>query len=253
MQIEVLGCFGGESKNCRMTSLLINEKIALDAGSLSQSLPIERQRLVDTIVLTHSHIDHTCSLPFFVENVYGRVPVAIQVHTSPATAYALRKNLFNNAIWPDFTRLPNNLLPSVEFVEHEAERPFTVHGVTFTPFEVDHLVPTYGYLIEHEGAVVVWSSDTGPTVRLWEIANRCKHLSAVLLDTSFDNSMQEIADLSLHLTPRTMASEIRKLEREAPILLHHLKPPCVERVVAEVKALGNPQLTFLEQGKIYNF
>ena len=179
--------------------------------------------------------------------------MAIQVHTSPATAYALRKNLFNNATWPDFTRLPNNLLPSVEFVEHEEEIPFTVHGVKFTPFAVDHLVPTYGYLIEHEGSAVVWSSDTGPTIRLWEIANRNSQLKAVFLDTSFDNSMQEIADLSLHLTPQTMKDEVRKLESEVPILLHHLKPPCVERVVAEVKALRDPQLSFLEQGKVYNF
>ena len=253
MQIEILGCFGGESKNCRMTCLLINETIALDAGSLSQALPIERQRWVDTIVLTHSHMDHTASLPFFIENVYGRSPDAITVHSSPATAYALRKNLFNNATWPDFTRLPNNLLPSVQFIEHEAEVPFVVSGVRFTPFAVDHLVPTYGYLIEHEGAAVVWSSDTGPTVRLWEIANETSQLRAVFLDTSFDDSMQQIADLSLHLTPRTMSREIVKLKRDVPVLLHHLKPPCVERIVAEVRALDNPRLDFLEQGRTYRF
>ncbi len=253
MQVEVLGCFGGESKNCRMTCLLINETIALDAGSLSQVLPIERQRLVDNIVLTHSHMDHTSSLPFFVENVYGRNPAAIAVHASPATAYALRKNLFNNATWPDFTRLPNNLLPSVQFTEHEAEVPFVIDGVKFTPFAVDHLVPTYGYLIEQDGAAVVWSSDTGPTMRLWEIANSTSQLRAVLLDTSFDNSMQQIADLSFHLTPRTMSQEIRKLEQDVPILLHHLKPPCVERIVAEVRELGNPRLDFLEQGRTYRF
>ena len=66
MRIEVLGSFGGESMNCRMTCLLINDTIALDAGSLSQALPIERQRKIHTILLTHSHMDHTSSLPFFV-------------------------------------------------------------------------------------------------------------------------------------------------------------------------------------------
>ena len=145
MRIEVLGSFGGESMNCRMTCLLINDTIALDAGSLSQALPIERQRKIRAIVLTHSHMDHTSSLPFFVENVYGRTDDAVDVHASPATTYAIRKNLFNNATWPDFTRLPNNLLPSVRFLELEEEVPMELDGVRFTPFMVDHLVPTYGY------------------------------------------------------------------------------------------------------------
>jgi len=108
-------------------------------------------------------------------------------------------------------------------------------------------------MIEQDGVAVVWSSDTGPTVRMWEIANAAPGLKAVLLDTSFDNSMQRIADLSLHLTPRTMAQEIHKLIPEVPIYLHHLKPPCIERLVYEVRALKNPRLGFLEQGRVYEF
>jgi len=236
-----------------MTCLLVNDSIALDAGSLSQALPVERQREVRTIVLTHSHVDHTCSLPFFIENVYERGRTAVDLHASPATIYALRKNLFNNAAWPDFTRLPNNLVPSVRFRELADETPIEIEGVKFTPIPVDHLVPTYGFLIEEDGAAVLWSSDTGPTTRLWEIANRTPHLRAVFLETSFDNSMQEIADASFHLTPQTLEIELRKLERTLPILLHHLKPPCVDRIHREVEALDNPQTGFLEQGRIYRF
>jgi ribonuclease BN (tRNA processing enzyme) len=214
---------------------------------------VERQRRVEAIVLTHSHMDHTTSLPFFVENVYGGARTTIDIHASAATTYAIRKNLFNNASWPDFTRLPNNLLPSVKFRVLEEEVPIALGNVRFTPFAVDHLVPTFGYLIESGGTAVIWSSDTGPTVRMWEIANSTPGLKAVFLDTSFDNSMQQIADLSLHLTPRTMAAEIEKLHVDVPIYLHHLKPPCVEKIHAEVAALGNPRLRFLEQGKVYEF
>ena len=77
MRIEVLGSYGGESLDCRMTCLLINGRVALDAGSLTQALSIERQQQVEAIVLTHSHMDHTTSLPFFVENVYGRSRTAV--------------------------------------------------------------------------------------------------------------------------------------------------------------------------------
>ena len=253
MEIHVLGAFGGEAPGCRMTCLLINGTTALDAGSLSESLQIEQQVGVRTILLTHSHMDHTNSLPFFVENVYGKADGAIDIHASGATVYALRKYLFNNATWPDFTRLPNHLLPSLQLHELEEQASFTVAGVRFTPFPVHHVIPTHGFLIEHNGAAVLWSSDTGPTQRLWELANATPNLKAICLETSFDNALQHIADMSLHLTPRTLQEELRKLERRVPVLIHHLKPPCVDRVREEIRALRNPDIDFLEQGKVYRF
>jgi len=128
-----------------------------------------------------------------------------------------------------------------------------IDGVKFTPIPVDHLVPTHGFLIEQNGAAVLWSSDTGPTTRFWEIANRTPNLKALCIDTSFDNSLQQVADVSFHLTPRTLATELRKLQKRVPILLHHLKPPCVQRIKEEVRQLGHPDVEFLEQGREYKF
>lgn len=251
MKIEVLGVFGGESLGCRMTSLLVNESIALDAGSLAQGLPVERQSGVRSIVLTHSHMDHTSSLPFFVENIYDRVDGPIEVYGSAATIYAVRKHLFNNAVWPDFSRMPNNLLPAVRFHELAPEVPVVLDSVKFTPFEVDHLIPTLGFLIEEGAQGIIWSSDTGPTQRLWELANRSVNLKALCVETSFDSSMQEIADISFHLTPSTLVRELDKLERRIPLLLHHLKPPCIESIRGEIRGLKNPDIHYLEQGKTY--
>jgi len=253
MRVKVLGGFGGESLECRMTCLLVNGSIALDAGSLSQVLTVQQQVAVHTIVLSHSHMDHTNSLPFFIENVYGKSERPIDIYASEATIYAIRKYLFNNATWPDFSRLPNHLLPALRFHEFQSEQPLTIDDVTFTPVPVDHLVPTHGFLIEQDGAAMLWSSDTGPTHRLWEIANRTPNLKALCIDTSFDNALQEIADVSLHLTPQTLALELEKLQRKVPILIHHLKPPCIERILQEVRRLRNPDLEFLEQGREYKF
>ena len=96
-------------------------------------------------------MDHTTSLPFFIENVFGKLRDAVDIYASPATIYALRKHLFNNDTWPDFTRLPNHLLPALRFHELADEVPFEIGGVRFTPIPVNHLVPTYGYLIEKDG------------------------------------------------------------------------------------------------------
>lgn len=253
MDLEILGAYGGEAPGCRMTCVLVNGSTALDAGSLSSALPIDRQVGVRSILLTHSHIDHTNSLPFFIENVYGKADAAIDIYSSPATIYAIRKYLFNNATWPDFTRLPNHLLPAMRFHELADEVPVVIDGVSFTPIMVDHVVPTHGFLIEQGSAAVLWSSDTGPTRRLWEIANLTPNLRALCIETSFDNALQQIADVSLHLTPQTLAAELTKLERRVPILVHHLKPPYMEKVREEIRALANPDLALLEQGRTYRF
>ena len=250
MKVEILGCYGGESPDCRMTCLLLDDAVALDAGSLSQALPIERQRQVQSIVLTHSHMDHTNSLPFFIENVFGKLRDAVDIYASAPTVYAIRKNLFNNDVWPDFTRLPNHLLPVMRFHELAPEVPVEIEGLRFTPIPVDHPVPTFGFLIEDGRSSLLWSSDTGPTKRLWEFANAATNLKGVWVDVSFENALQPIADVSGHLTPQTLAAQLRQLEADVPVVLHHLKPPSIPRIREEVAALGQSRISFLEQGAV---
>lgn len=253
MKIEILGAFGGESLSCRMTCLLINDTIALDAGSLTQALSLERQRRVHSILITHSHVDHTSALPFFVENTRSKGPESIAIYGSRATLYTLRRNLFNDTSWPDFGNLPNHLTPSIQFKELQNEVSITIDDVRFTPFAVNHVVPTCGFLIEHDKSAILWSSDTGPTVRFWEMANFTANLKAVCIDTSFDNSLQDLAEVSLHLTPSLLHEELEQLDRKVPVFLQHLKPWCREQIYAEIAALELPDVSFLEQGRVYEF
>jgi ribonuclease BN (tRNA processing enzyme) len=236
-----------------MTCLLVNDTIALDAGSLTQSLTLERQQAIHSILITHSHVDHTSSLPFLVENTRAKGPESIDIYGSRATLYTLRRNMFNDTSWPDFGNLPNHLTPSIQFKELQNEVPITIEDVKFTPFSVNHVVPTFGFLIQHQKSSVLWSSDTGPAVRLWELANFTANLKAVCVDTSFDNSLQALADVSLHLTPQTLREELQQLDRDIPVLLQHLKPWCREQIYSEVAALDLPNVSFLEQGKAYEF
>ena len=48
--------------------------------------------------------------------------------------------------------------PTPVLHELESEVPVVIDGVKFTPIPVDHLVPTHGFLIEQNGASVLWSS-----------------------------------------------------------------------------------------------
>ena len=71
----------------------------------------------------------------------------------------------------------------------------------------------------------------------------------MVLETSFPNSLQDVADMSRHLTPRTLAQQVDKLRRPSvPILVTHIKPQYRQEILAELKRLKGYRLKILKQG-----
>ncbi|MCL4810422.1 MAG: 3',5'-cyclic-nucleotide phosphodiesterase [Thermoanaerobaculia bacterium] len=253
MRIRVLGAYGGSTPWHRQTSFLLDGTVTLDAGALTQSLTLEEQARVRSIIVTHSHLDHVASLPFLVENVFSRTEGPIEVVATEDVAALLQAHLFNDAIWPDFTRIPNHLLPAVTFRVVEAGVPFRVNGLHALAVPVSHVVPTYGYLVWNDEACVVFSSDTGPTEALWAEVRRRADLKAIFVECSFPDSMSEIAEVSRHLTPRTLREEMRKFPASVPVNLYHMKPPTLPALRADVAALAEPRLRILDDGDELEF
>ena len=253
MKWRVLGSFGGSSPTCRMTSFLINGELALDAGSITQALTIEEQHRIRRIVLTHSHLDHTASIPFLVENTFSNLQTALEILLTPQVHHTVKRHLFNNDTWPDFTRIPNDL-PAIRLTEVTPRQPFEVNGLRLTAIPVRHTVPTHGYLVDDGTTSVLFTSDTGPTEEVWRVANHAANLKAIIVELSFPNRMQEVADVSLHLTPRTLAGELAKLHRDVPVYLYHFKPPYVDELRAELASSTLPQrVEELRQDDVYEF
>ncbi len=254
MKWHVLGSYGGSSPQCRTTSFLIDDTLALDAGAITQALSLEAQRAINHIVLTHSHLDHIASIPFLIENTFGQREGAVEILVSPPLLHTIKHHLFNNDTWPDFTRIPNDLLPAMRLRCVEERLPFAVNHLRLTPVPVNHTVPTHAFLVEDDRGAALFTSDTGPTDEVWEVANRTEHLHAVIVEVSFPNRMQGVADLALHLTPQTLAAELVKLRRRVPVYLYHLKPPFLEELRRELAETGFPHpVEELVQDRVYHF
>jgi ribonuclease BN (tRNA processing enzyme) len=245
VQIRVLGAYGGSTPRHRQTCFLINESVALDAGSLTNSLTLEQQAKVRAILVTHSHMDHVGSLPFLVENVFGHVEGPIEVIAPAEVVSSLQAHLFNNDLWPDFTRIPNHLLPIVSFRVVQVNEPFRVNGLTAVAVPVSHVVPTFGYLVSDGQSTVVFSGDTGPTDALWSVASKSENLKAIFVECSFPDAMAQIADISKHLTPGLLKAEMAKFPAGVPINVYHMKPPTVETLREELGALADGRIRIL--------
>jgi len=253
MKLKVLGCYGGNIPGHGMTSLLLNDTVALDAGWVSGALSLRDQEKVKDIFISHSHLDHTCTLPFLIDNNFSAPGFSLRIYAIPEVVASMKNHLFNKITWPDFTSLPNDLTPVLKLVEVRPEEPVLVNGLTIRPVLVSHIVPTTGFIVEDRKSCLAFSSDTGPTHRFWEIVNGVKNLKAIITETSFPDEFQDLADVSGHLTPSTLDVELEKLERDVPVYLYGGKPKHLKAIKQQVKALKRKKLTFLEQGKTYRF
>jgi cAMP phosphodiesterase len=254
MRLRVLGCSGGELLRHRTTCFLVDGRLAIDAGALTSSLSLEELIAVDDIVLTHSHFDHVKDVPLLSDLLVGRRGKPVRVHASTACARTLRGSVFNDELWPDFTRIPDLRDPVIEIVPFDPERPFKAGRYTVTPVPVSHPVESVGLVVADGRSAIAVSGDTGPTDRFWKRVNAEKRLRALLVELSFPNSLQGLADVSGHLTPRTLELELAKLERNGfPVLLYHLKPAHLRELRRELAALGLPNVRVLRRGDQFTF
>jgi ribonuclease BN (tRNA processing enzyme) len=131
---------------------------------------------------------------------------------------------------------------------------FKVAHLTVKAIPVNHIVPTVGIVMSDGRHTVAFSSDTAETDEFWEVLNGLPRLDAILIEASFPNSMAELADVSRHFTPASLAAELRKLKHNGlDILAVHLKPAYRETIIAELEALGLPKLDVMEPGKTYSW
>jgi ribonuclease BN (tRNA processing enzyme) len=235
-----------------MTTFLLNETTALDAGALTLALSLEEQARLQRVVVTHAHFDHVATLPFFIENVFGNLR-RVEIVAPGRVLAPLKRHLFNEALWPDFSKLPSRRRASLRFRTVTEGRTFRADGLSFLPIPVSHIVPTYGYRVSWAGASVLFSGDTGPTRRLWEVADRTPDLAAIFLEVSFADEQEEIARAARHLTPKLLAGELSKTKRDVPVYLYHMKPPSLAKIREQVGALANPRLRLLEADEVLDF
>ncbi|MCX7991601.1 MAG: 3',5'-cyclic-nucleotide phosphodiesterase [Proteobacteria bacterium] len=252
MLIEVLGCFGGVDPKHNPVTLLLDDKILLDAGSIVSVLPLERQKKIQSIFISHSHLDHIKDLCFLADNfiMMGKGPV--NVYGIPEVLEMLKKYVMNNKIWPDFFEIKGAKGKKVLSLNPiEIGKPIKINGrYTIEAICTNHSIDSSGYLIGYNDKYFAYTGDTGPCPSLWERLNKVDNLRALFIEVSFPSQNKDLALITGHLTPSLLMEELKNLKnKKTKIYIFHIKPPFMDKIKEEFCHLSNKQVTLLEDGQ----
>jgi len=244
MKVRILGCSGTLAKGCRTTAFLLDDHILVDAGTGVGELTLDEMQRVDHVFLTHSHLDHIAALPLLLDAVGACRARPLQVHALPATVAALRAHVFNDVIWPDFTRIPTPQAPFVQLQPLGVGDVFVIAGILLEVLPARHSVPAVGYAARGERGWWIYSGDTeGRNPAFWRRVNTLHSerggVAALCIETAFSNAEAELARISRHLSPVALARELAELPAGAdiPVYVTHTKPRESSRIMCEVQAL----------------
>ena len=245
---------GHASPEQRLSCFVVDGRVCIDAGSIAIGLSEAEREAVRDIIVTHPHIDHIATLPIFIDDLFGTLEEPVRVRATDAVCEILARDVFNGTVYPPFQNFSNGRTRVMEFVPFREGEEFRAAHLTFRAVPVTHIVPTVGLLMTDGARTVAFSSDTSATDEFWLACNREPRLDALLIESSFPDSLAKLAETSGHLTPAALRRELRKLAHEdVQILAMHLKPTYRLRLVEELEALGLPRLSAMEPGREYEW
>jgi len=237
MKIRILGAHMFESKDTHLSSILIDDILAVDAGGLASSLTFPEQEQVKYILLTHGHYDHIRDIPAFALKNQDRTT---DIYATEHTLDILTTHFINGAVYPKFTEWPSPEHPALKLNTIEPYESVIIGEYTFLAVPVCHSMPAWGYqIMDNKGKSIFFSGDTGPGLHsCWD------HIApqTMIMDMGFSNKSAAIASKPGHLCPSLLGEELRDFHRIQGyfprVIMTHLNPEVEDEVKEEAQQLA---------------
>jgi ribonuclease BN (tRNA processing enzyme) len=236
MRVKLLGAHQGESRDARFMSLLVDGRLAIDAGGLTGALTRDEQLAIEAVLITHRHFDHVKDLPGLAHTLWKDKD--LQLYCIPDTRDALRAHIFNGTLWPSLQEASDGYFATI-FNDVEPERAFTLLGYDILPITMSHTVPTVGYLLEKEGKRVFYTADTRYEEHPRWVEQR---LDLLIAETTMSSAYEEEASRFGHMTPLSLERVLRTFYAKQGYyprtVCVHINPAFEAEIHKEVAALA---------------
>lgn len=251
MKVRVLGCSGGIGDGRHTTSFLVDDDILLDCGTGVTTLTHAALCRIDHVFLTHSHLDHIASLPLLLDSVAGERGYPLVLHGLPEVLQILKDHLFNWNLWPDFARIPSPEAPFLRYEPLLEGEPIKLGNRLIAAIPANHVVPAVGYLLRGEAGSLIFSGDTTSHMALWQEANSTRDLRHLIVECSFQDALEDIAEASKHYCPKALSADLAKLKSGPQVWITHLKPGGEAGIMAELAQQSHVPVNALSNGQVF--
>ncbi len=249
MRITTLGCNGSITGELRTTCYKVGEDILIDAGSGVGDLSLAQAIAIDTVFLTHSHLDHCAFLPMLADAAGSFRDAPLTVYALPETIAILKQHMLNNQLWPDYTVLPAPEHPYIRFCPVKLGGMVELNGRRITALPAHHSIPCIAYRVDSGNASWVYSADTTFCEDFWQALNRIDNLKYLLIENTFRNDNAAGARYAGHNTANLLAKGLRLLERQVELFIVHMEAGYEEMTMREVlQAAGEFKPKMLQRG-----
>jgi ribonuclease BN (tRNA processing enzyme) len=237
--VKFLGTHNAESKNTRLVSLLIDDVLAVDAGSLVSELTFPEQRKIKAILLSHGHYDHIRAVPAFAFNNSDRTT---KVVATPRTLEILSSHLIDGIVYPEFTSEASFLRKAtIKFVPLEPLKPQDIEGYQVKAVPVPHPLDGVGFEItSRDGKTLFYTGDTGPGLSsVWRDISP----QLVIAEVTWPDRLASTARAAAHLCPQMFKEELlelRRLKGHLPkVAAIHMSPRHETEIRKEVREVAD--------------
>jgi len=245
---------GCASQRQHLSCFVIDDCVAIDAGSLAMSTDSVQKKQIRDVVLTHAHLDHIAGLPLFIDDLFDTLKEPIRVYGLSEVLEIIKRNIFNWEIYPNFSELKNKNGAVLEYFTIAAGIEFSIKHLSMRAIDVNHKVASVGFIISDGQTKIALSSDTAETNEFWVELSNEKNLDAILIECAFPDQLDELAHASHHLTPKNLQKELAKYKGEkCSIYAVNIKPMYLEEVTRQIRDLKTENLKILEVGKTYQW
>jgi len=245
---------GRASARQHLLTMVIDDRVAIDAGCLAMACSDGQRANIRDILLTHTHLDHIAGLPLFIDDLFASLTEPIRIHATAGMIETLERDIFNWSIYPRFSELSNDHGAVVEYCEFKSGEPFKVAHLSIHAVPVNHQVAANGHFVSDGTSAIAITGDTAETDEFWKACNEAHGLKAIFVECAFPDEMEGIALVSHHLTPKRLQNELAKLEtRDIPIYVINIKPMYRDNVIGQLQDLAIRNVNILELGRVYEF
>ncbi|MCF6244562.1 MAG: 3',5'-cyclic-nucleotide phosphodiesterase [Sulfurovum sp.] len=220
------------------SSFLIDARNVIDAGNILRTLG-EKSIALETVWVTHSHLDHIVDLAFIIDEYFDTRTKTLKIMALKETIDALKAHVFNNVIWPDFSKIP---LPhgegmALSYEEIDLNKTYTLENEKkIKAFTGDHTVASVGYKVSSGNSAILLSSDTYSLEEVVTLVHEDEQISTLVIECSFPVRMAELAKSSKHLTPELLFNGLKTLENKGlKLYINHIKAMYQEEIIKEIE------------------